>query len=194
MAPENSGKFSQVRIIGGRFRRRKIFFQGEEGLRPTHDRIRETVFNWLAPEIENKSCLDVFSGSGAMGFEALSRGAKKVTFIDNSRQVIQNLRVNAEVLAVTEADFYCCDFMKENPFHTQQFDLVFLDPPFQQRYIPEACRLLLSRGLLKKNALIYFEMEKNSIDLTLLPETWFIEKQGQTQRLSYMLCRVGSEN
>ena len=97
---------SQLRIISGLLRGRKINFEGENGLRPTHDRIRETVFNWLQPVIEKSDCLDVFAGSGAMGFEALSRGAKHVTFVDISKKAINNIQENAKRFGVENADFY----------------------------------------------------------------------------------------
>src|SRR6478672_9434831 len=96
---------SELRIIGGKYRSRKISFTEEDGLRPTHNRIRETVFNWLAEYIENSVCLDAFAGSGAMGFEALSRGAKHVTFCDISKNIINTIKQNAENLKITNADF-----------------------------------------------------------------------------------------
>src|SRR3990167_5794401 len=98
-------KPSTLCIIAGKFRSRKIIFFEESGLRPTHSRIRETLFNWLTPVIENSICLDVFAGSGALGFEAISRGAQHVTFCDTSRKVIYTLKENAEKLQITNADF-----------------------------------------------------------------------------------------
>ena len=180
---------NQLRIIAGKHRSRKITFATVEGLRPTHNRIRETIFNWLQPVIENSDCLDAFAGSGAMGFEAISRGTKHTTFIDISQKVIDHLQRNAFQLQTTNADYYCCDFMQHNPIQNKQFDIVFLDPPFQKNILLEACHLLVSRDLLKPNAFITLEFSKNSIDINKLPKQWVIKKQKNTQTLSYMLCQ-----
>src|SRR3990167_3022545 len=178
---------SELRIIAGQFRSRKIFFEAEAGLRPTHNRIRETVFNWLQPMIENTECLDVFAGSGAMGFEALSRAAKHVTFCDISKNAILNLKKNAENLKITNADFFQCDFMRENPVKNKKFDVVFLDPPFEKNCLLRVCELLLSRNLLKPNAFIYCEFSKNSVDLAGFPKNWVVKKHRSTQTIEYVL-------
>lgn len=180
---------SELRIIGGKFRSRKIVFEAEMGLRPTHNRIRETAFNWLQNSIEHADCLDAFAGSGAMGFEALSRGAAHVTFCDISNNVIQQLKKNAAMLDIRNADFYQCDFILENPIKNKQFDLVFLDPPFQKKILLAACALLESRQLLKPNAHIYLECEKNSANISALPKQWIIEKHQSTKTIDYFLYR-----
>lgn|SRR3990167_7049149 len=179
---------SELRIIGGTHRSRKILFEEELGLRPTHNRIRETVFNWLQPIIENRICLDAFAGSGAMGFEAISRGAKHVTFIDISKNAIQHLKQNAENLKINNADFYQCDFITVNPVQNKKFDVVFLDPPFQNNLLLKACELLASRALLNPNALIYLEFEKGSVDVSQLPKNWEVKKHKNTQTIEYALC------
>ena len=184
-------KPSELRIIAGQFRSRKIIFEEEPGLRPTHNRIRETVFNWLQPVIENSLCLDIFAGSGAMGFEALSRGAKQVVFCDISKNAIQHMINNAENLQIKNADFIQCDFMLQNPVQNKKFDVVFLDPPFQKNMILQACALLESRQLLNKNALIYGEFEKGSVDITAFPKNWTIEKHKNTQTIEYVLMGYG---
>lgn len=178
---------SELRIIGGQYRSRKIIFEAEAGLRPTHNRIRETVFNWLQAVIENSCCLDVFAGSGAMGFEALSRGAKTVVFCDISKNVIHHLKQNAEQLNIVNADFYQCDFVSKNPVSEQQFDVVFLDPPFQKNLLIKTCELLEERNLLKTNALVYCEFQKGSVDITQFPKNWVVKKQQETQTIVYML-------
>lgn len=183
---------SSVRIIGGQFRSRKILFFEEDGLRPTHSRIRETVFNWLQNDIANKTCLDAFAGSGAMGLEALSRGAKHVTFCDLSRSVIETIKQNAATLKIDHADFIQADFTLENTIKNKKFDIVFLDPPFQKNLLLKACAHLISHELLNKDALIYLEFKKNSIDLSELPKNWIIKKQGETSTITYLLC--GSDN
>jgi 16S rRNA (guanine966-N2)-methyltransferase len=182
-------KPSELRIIAGQLRSRKIIFFEEEGLRPTHSRIRETVFNWLNDVIENKICLDVFAGSGALGFEALSRGAKHVTLCDISRNVIHALKQNAETLKITNADFVIGDFILQNTIQNKKFDVVFVDPPFKKNLLLQTCELLESRDLLNAGAFIYLEFEKNSVDLTLLPKNWMIKKHKNTQTIEYLLCQ-----
>ena len=129
---------SQLRIIAGKFRSRKITFSEEIGLRPTHDRIRETVFNWLGKEVINAVCLDLFAGSGALGFEALSRGAKHTTFVDTNKNNINNLKLNAGNLKLEKnaTDFINSDFQKLNLNQLcNKFNIAFLDPPFKQNLI-----------------------------------------------------------
>ena len=129
-------KTSELRIIGGKWRGRKLKFSPSLDLRPTPNRVRETLFNWLAPVINNAICLDLFAGSGALGFEALSRGAQKVTMLDKSARVIKTLKANAEILGTENITFLCMEFSPslKNPFK-QQFNVVFLDPPFKQNLI-----------------------------------------------------------
>lgn len=178
---------SELRIIAGKFRSRKIIFFEEDSLRPTHNRIRETLFNWLAPVIENSVCLDVFAGSGALGFEALSRGAQHVTFCDTSKKVIHTLKENAEKLKIENADFLNIDFILQNSIQNKKFDIIFLDPPFKKNLLITACALLASRDLLNPGALIYFECEKDSIDFSPLPKNWMIKKHRHTQTIEYGL-------
>lgn len=184
----NKKSLSELRIIAGKFRSRKIVFSEEPGLRPTHNRIRETLFNWLQDSIRNKNCLDVFAGSGALGFEALSRDVAHVTFIDISRNVIQQLKENAAVLKVENADFIQCDFILQNTILHQKYDLVFLDPPFKKNLLLSTCELLESRDLLNPHALIYLEFEKGSVDLTQLPKNWVVKKYKGTKTIEYVLC------
>lgn len=179
---------STLRIIGGQFRSRKIVFFEEGGLRPTHNRIRETLFNWLADKVESSNCLDAFAGSGALGFEALSRGAKHVTFCDVSKNVIHALKENALHLKTQQADFIQADFILQNPIQNKKFDIIFLDPPFQKNLLLSACALLESRDLLNSRALIYLECEKNTVDFTQLPKNWMIKKHSETKTIAYLLC------
>ena len=102
-------KQGECRIIAGKWRGRKISFDDAEGLRPTTDRIRETVFNWLQPFLNKSRCLDCFSGSGVLGFEALSRGAESVTFLEQNKKTADNLKQNIEVLGVKNAELHCVD-------------------------------------------------------------------------------------
>ncbi len=181
---------SELRIIAGKFRSRKITFSDAIGLRPTHDRIRETLFNWLNNDIVDSLCLDCFAGSGALGFEALSRGAKHVTFIENHKNSINNLKLNAENLKLTsdEINFICSDFFAINPILlNKQFDLIFLDPPFKQNLILSAIIFLEKNNLLKDNALIYLEFEKNGFDINSISNNFKIVKHKHTKTIEYAL-------
>jgi len=177
---------SELRIIAGQFRSRKILFSEEAGLRPTHNRIRETVFNWLTPIIENSVCLDAFAGSGAMGFEALSRGAKHVTFCDISKTVIDTLQENAATLKIKNANFLLCNFLQENKMQ-KKFDIIFLDPPFEKNILLTACALLEIKNLLNPHAQIYLEFKKDSVDLSQLPKNWVVKKHNHTRTIEYGL-------
>lgn len=164
---------SKIRIIGGKWRSRKISFNGELGIRPTTDRVRETVFNWLMQKVEDTSCLDLFAGSGTMGFEALSRGAKKVLMVDKSYQVICTLIENAKTLNTTNCSFLHAllprDFKK---IPSQQFNLVFIDPPFHQNLVKICCEKLIELNLLTDEAYVYIEAERE-LDLTgVVPATF----------------------
>lgn len=128
---------NQLRIIGGEWRGRKLRFPDAPNLRPTPDRVRETIFNWLAPMIQGAHCLDLFAGSGALGLEALSRGAALTTFVDSHKKVTQELKNHIETLnANARAKVFSMDgvkFLTQDKFQTtevKQYDLVFLDPPY----------------------------------------------------------------
>lgn len=178
---------SELRVIAGTLRSRKIIFSEGNGLRPTHNRIRETLFNWLAPVIEKSICLDAFSGSGALGFEALSRGAAQVSFCDNSPQVIKQLKSNATLFKMENVKFFRGDFLSQN-FGDKKFDIVFLDPPFQKNLLLSACEFLEAHQLLNPQATIYLECKKDSVDWAQLPKNWRIEKHKQTSTIEYLLC------
>ena len=127
---------NQVRIIGGDWRGRKLQFPSIEGLRPTPDRVRETLFNWLSPHIAGAHCLDLYAGSGALGFEALSRGARSCCFIDNSKQVQAALRSSVQALNCEDrATVMLADSGSAITLH-HSIDLVFLDPPFASHLLP----------------------------------------------------------
>ena len=191
---EIEGNKNQLRIIGGKWRGRKLQFPSLPGLRPTPDRVRETLFNWLMHDIIDAHCLDLYAGSGALGFEALSRGAKKVTFMDISKNVIETLKDNAAKLAATNVDFINGNFILENTTKNTKFDIVFCDPPFKQNILIVACELLEARNLLNSRAFIYLEFEKNSVNISLLPKHWKIKKHKSTQTIEYLLCQKDSES
>ncbi len=152
-----------IRIIGGYLRGTKIKFPSETGLRPTSDRTKETLFNWLTPYIHNSHCLDLFTGSGSLGFEALSRGAKTVTMVDQSKTVYQQLTYYQTKLAAIKPEstvniiqssaesFITTDLMK--------YDIVFLDPPFNQDLLLPCLNKICKK--IAMQTLIYFEAEKS---------------------------------
>lgn len=165
---------NQVRIIGGEWKRRLISFETLDGLRPTPDRVRETLFNWLMWETTGKQVLDVCAGSGALGFEALSRGAAHCTFIEpHARQSIQ-LQHNLQKLQATNAQVIAKTAEAALPLLRQQFDLVFLDPPYSLD-LWEALALLIQPHLVA-NAKIYVEADRPLAQLTL-PANWQLLKQ-----------------
>lgn len=178
----------QVRIIGGKWRSRKISFPAIAGLRPSPDRVRETLFNWLAPSIEGAYCLDMFAGSGVLGFEALSRGAQHVVMIDQSSAVIKYLQHNASLLGATLTTIYRATMPFNIKLLPQPFDVVFLDPPFFQGLLEQSCEWLEQQHLVKAGTLIYLEAE---LGLVLrLPKHWRILKQQQTHQIGYYLVQL----
>ncbi|MFK5893516.1 MAG: 16S rRNA (guanine(966)-N(2))-methyltransferase RsmD [Pseudomonadota bacterium] len=183
---------NQLRIIGGKWRGRKLNFVDAQGLRPTLDRVRETLFNWLQPIIYNAHCLDLYSGSGALAFEALSRGASQVTMVDNNRQVSRQLNHNLELLSCENATVKCMDavdFLSQQPLpqSTQEkYQVVFLDPPFNQGLLDSCCEKIEQQQLLADNSYIYIEAEKN-LQLNNIPDAWFKLKEKKAGQLAYYL-------
>ncbi|KTD59998.1 16S rRNA (guanine(966)-N(2))-methyltransferase RsmD [Legionella shakespearei] len=146
-----------IRIIGGQYRGKKLSFPEVEGLRPTPDRVRETLFNWLMNDVRDARCLDAFAGSGALGLEAFSRGASQVVFIEQSPQAHANLQkmitqFNSPKLTLIKAD--TLNYLQQS---TEQFDLIFLDPPFAQNYIPDCLDHIVKNKLLVQGGLVYIE-------------------------------------
>jgi len=182
---------SQVRIIAGKWRSRKITFVPIKGLRPTTDAVRETLFNWLAPYIQDANCLDLFAGSGCLGFEALSRGAKHVVMVDAATQVMAMLKHNAQELNCQAIDFYCAKIPQNiNKIPTQSFDIVFLDPPFNSKLIGPVCEKLLNSNYLAKDALVYIEVEKDLNLPAIVPQSWQILRQKITGQIGCYLIKI----
>lgn len=152
---------NKLRIIGGDWRSRQLSFVDAPGLRPTPARVRETVFNWLQYEIVGKQCLDLYAGSGALGFEAASRGAKSVVQVENNVQACGCLRANAAALSAGQIKVVQSDVLRYLAGEPQAFDVVFLDPPFGLNLAVQTCRLLEENGWLAKHAKIYVETERN---------------------------------
>jgi len=179
----------EVRIIGGNFRGRKLPVLNAEGLRPTSDRVKETLFNWLQFEIAGASCLDVFAGSGALSFEAISRGAKQATLLELNNQNAQQLQQNLKTLAVSNARVEQVDsLLWLNQPCNQSYDLVFLDPPFHKELMQTAVDLLFENGYLNDQAWLYLEQEKQ-LDWPNLPEGWVNYREKTTSQVKYALFK-----
>ena len=186
-------KNAQLRIIGGQWRGRKLNFADEPGVRPTADRVRETLFNWLRIDVEEARCLDLFAGSGALGLEALSRGAKEVVFVDSNSKVINTITVqlktlgaeNAQVIKQTAESYL-------NTENAKPFDIVFLDPPFHKEFLLPIIKQLIEEGWLKDNALLYIEAEKD-LGEPELPEGWVIFKSKIAGQVAFCLVRKVEE-
>ncbi|BEV72388.1 MULTISPECIES: 16S rRNA (guanine(966)-N(2))-methyltransferase RsmD [unclassified Paludibacterium] len=146
---------NKVRIIGGEHRRRLLSFPDSAGLRPTPDRVRETVFNWLGQNLYGKKCLDLFSGSGAMGFEAASRGASSVVMVEKSKAVAASLQSNRQLLAAGNVDVQCTDALQYLRHSREVFDVVFVDPPYDSDLLQQVLPML--PGLLAPEAVVYLE-------------------------------------
>ena len=155
-------KPSQLRIIGGEWRSRKVPFVAVEGLRPTHDRVRETLFNWLQAQVAGAHCADLFSGSGALGLEALSRGAESMLFVEQAASVATQLKANLKTLNCVRGTVANGDVLQwlKTQKPQQLLDVVFLDPPFNKGLAQETCELLESQAHLSNNAWVYVEVEK----------------------------------
>lgn len=185
-------KMNTVRIVGGEWRRRTLRFPETEGLRPTPDRVRETLFNWLWQDLDGLRCLDLFAGSGALGFEAASRGAAEVTLIERSPAVCSALEANAALLDATHrlriirAD--AVKFASAPPAEDRRFDVLFLDPPYRQGWI-ERLEPLLPR-LVADDGVIYVEAEHS---LTHLGE-WRVVREGRAGQVYYHLMRKDHRN
>lgn len=181
-----------VRIIGGQWRSRKIQFKEVENLRPTPDRVRETLFNWLQAVIVDANCLDLFAGSGALGFEALSRGASQCLFVDNHPQCIESINQNLQQLSATGGYTSLNDglqVLKSSPtqFSPQPFNIVFLDPPYAMDCALECCELLAEHRWLTKNAYIYIE-SASLIEQSQLPGAWTLHRHKKAGQVNYHLA------
>lgn len=187
-----ANKGGQLRIIGGRWRSRKIEFPAGDGLRPTGDRIRETLFNWLQNEIVGARCLDLFAGSGILGLEALSRGAERCTFIDNyepaCRSLLQQLlklEVGPSEAAVIRSDALSWLRSTQTP---ENYDLVFVDPPFSLDITDRCLKLLEASSVLANDALIYLEIGRTQTD-TAIPANWQQIRHKSSGQVRYSLYR-----
>lgn len=185
--PKSHNGLGQLRIIGGEWGSRRLTFLDAPGLRPTPDRVRETLFNWLAPYIAGAHVLDVFAGSGALFFEALSRGASKGLALDNNNVAVTSLKQNLALLNCTTGQIVQADALRHLETATPEaFDVVFLDPPFHQGLLASTCTQLESRGWLSENALIYTESETPP-STTGLPGNWRLHREKKAGQVYYAL-------
>lgn len=161
-----------------------ISFPDAEGLRPTPDRVRETLFNWLGQTLYGRSCLDLFAGSGALGFEAASRGAERVVMVELNRVVFRALQENLKKLGCTNVFVHCQDGLEFASRDVQRYDVIFLDPPFGSEYLPELLGILSQR--LNANGLLYVESGM-ALDV---PPTWQVVKAGKAGQVHYQLLKI----
>ena len=177
-----------MRIIGGTHRSRWIAFPDVADLRPTPDRVRETLFNWLGQNLAGKRCLDLFSGSGVIGFEAVSRGAEAVVMVESNRTAFRSLQETGKKLACTNVTLYCEDGLGYLRRENTRFDVIFLDPPFQSDILPKAMPVLLTR--LTENGVVYVEtgepFEPGS--------PWQVVKQARAGKVYFQLLQCESES
>jgi 16S rRNA (guanine966-N2)-methyltransferase len=178
----------QLRIVAGNWRSRLLQIAEVDGLRPTSERIRETLFNWLTPGIHGARCLDLCAGTGALGLEALSRGASETVFVERSPLAVKALQANAESLGATGAEILNADardFLAGSD--ARPFDIVFLDPPFKAELHDELCRLLQKKNWLAASARIYIESDKDQPEVNV-PEGWRVLKNKTAGNVRYMLA------
>jgi len=186
------GTANEVRIIGGEWRGRRLRLAPGAAIRPTPDRVRETLFNWLQPVIAGARCLDLFAGSGALGIEALSRGAREVVFVDRDPRVARQIRTALADLGVAEPQVQVSEALRFLRRDALPFDVVFLDPPFASGLLAPTCALLEERGWLRDQALVYLETARREGE-PALPAGWQIRKSGRAGEVGYYLAERGAE-
>ena len=182
----------RLRIVAGKWRSRLLDIAEVPGLRPTSERVRETLFNWLAPSIQGARCLDLFAGTGALGFEALSRGATSVIFVENSRRAAKAIEKSAQILDASGAVIHCGDAAEYvRNAQTASFDILFLDPPFADDRLEALCRQIDEHGILAPGGRVYLEQDRAKPE-TPLPDRWRVQKNKTAGKVRYMLVEVGS--
>lgn len=187
--PAHTGS-NQLRIIGGQWRSRRLAFPDVPGLRPTPDRVRETLYNWLAAHINGAHLLDCFAGSGALFLEGLSRGATGGTALELNRNAVASLRDNLQLLDASQGEVIHTDSLHWlDQSASRQFDLVLLDPPFHQGLLQRSCQLVQEQGWLAPDALIYTESEQPPSTLGL-PASWQLHREKHSGQVYYALWKT----
>ena len=186
--PSKSAKTNQVRINAGVWRSRLLKFPDVEGLRPTPERVRITVFNWLGQDLTGKTCLDLFAGTGAFAFEALSRNAKNVTMIENSRVAYQSLIHNQLLLKAENCQIFSQDALQFLANNTQKFDVIFCDPPYNKGWLDKLLPILNQH--LSENGVVYVEAE-----IAIQSDAiWHVKKQDKAGNVYYHLIELNNES
>lgn len=181
----------QLRIIGGQWRGRKLSFPDAEGLRPTPDRVRETVFNWLAATVPGARCLDLFAGSGALGLEALSRGARWADLCELNPSAASQLQSNLQLLNCHDARVHSLDSTRwlSQQQSADSYDIIFLDPPFRTALADQCIAQLSESTLLRPGSQLYLEMGKEEI-LPAIPEHWRLYREKNAGQICYRLFHI----
>jgi len=177
-----------VRIIAGQWRGRKLPVPDVDGLRPTPNRIRETLFNWLQAYVEGASCLDVSAGTGSLCFEALSRGAKSAVMVEASHKAVSRLRENLAMLDCANAKVIESSALAYLQGQVSAFDIIFLDPPFKSDLVNQCFALINERGWLNPGGLLYIEAPAKK-KLPDLPENWSLHRSKSSGEVGYHLLR-----
>lgn len=185
---------NQFRIISGKWRGRKLRFTGQKGLRPSLDRVRETLFNWLQGKLAEKTVLDLFAGSGALGFEAASRYARQVYLVEKNRVTVQQLHSNRQLLQTegiriyhhSAQNFLRAKAVDKNWHHF--INIVFIDPPFHQNLLNPICAQLQESQILAKSSWIYLETEKQQTPS--VPDNWQLKKSAQVGQVAFFLYQT----
>lgn len=177
----------RVRIIGGRWRRRVLPVPPDPGLRPTPDRVKETLFNWLGRDTEGARCLDLFAGTGSLGLEAASRGASSVVLVERSPDLARRLEDQARALGADNVTVVTADALAWLSRARDAFDLVLLDPPFDADLLGPACAALARTGLLAPGARVYLET-RLAQDALPVPEDWEILRARRAGQVRYYLA------
>lgn len=181
-----SGQTNRIRIVGGECRGRRLIFPESPGLRPTSDRTRETLFNWLQPVLPGALCLDLFAGSGGLGFEAASRGAGRVTLVEKNPMVVGQLQANQQLLGLGQLTIRQADALRWLEQEATAFNIVFLDPPFADQLLSDCCLRLDQNGWLANNPRIYLEWDLNG-PLPEIPAHWQALKEKKAGQVAYAL-------
>lgn len=180
-------KSGSVRIIGGKWRGRRLKVPNVEGLRPTPDRVRETLFNWLATIVPGAHCLDLFAGSGVLGFEAASRGAASVVMVDAKEEVVNTLQEECKLFKTDHISIYRATLPQQLRPLSHPADVVFLDPPYQADLLLPCCHYLEENQFLADTAYIYLEASQVIKD-NELPNHWRLIKSREAGQVAYHLA------
>ncbi len=187
----------RFRIIGGTHRGRRLSFPAVPGLRPSPARVRETVFNWLAPQLPGARCLDLYAGSGALGLEAASRGAGQVVFVERDARACEAIAQHINTLQVEQGVVFAgtvANFFERRPGAAPPFDVVFADPPYRDHALAQLCTLLAKSGWLKPSAAVYLEHAATDPAPDLQPDWpagWTLSRSRKAGQVAYHLAQTG---